>query len=55
MLRLLPAGVHRSLDAWSARVAQQRAQARRQRGVRKVSPLPPVVVGPTFLPHPWRD
>jgi hypothetical protein len=34
LLRRLPAGLLARLDAWSYRVAQQRAQARREAGLR---------------------
>jgi hypothetical protein len=54
-LRLLPAAVQSSLDGWSQRVAAERALARRQRGLRKTQPLPPVLNGRAYLPHPWRD
>ncbi|MBI5278839.1 MAG: hypothetical protein HY854_20570 [Burkholderiales bacterium] len=55
VIELLPRRLRESLDAWSQRVAQRRAQARRRRGERRVVPLPPVVIGRAYLPHPWRD
>lgn len=55
MLHLLPNRLIAALDAWSHRVAQRRAQARRSLGMRKTYPLPPVVTDWPALPHPWRD
>ena len=55
LLHLFPHRLIASLDAWSHRVAQRRAEARRQRGMRKTHPLPPVVNDWPALPHPWRD
>lgn len=36
LIRLLPASVLASLDAWSYRVAQRRAQMRREAGLRRM-------------------
>ena len=55
LVQVLPAVLLAPLDAWSRRVAQARLAARRSAGQRKVSPLPPVVSGRAYLPHPWRD
>ena len=55
VLHLLPGRLVKALDAWSHRVAQRRAAARRLIGLRKTHPLPPVVSGWPALPHPWRD
>lgn len=54
-LHFVPAPLLAVLDAWSQRVASRKAQARRLAQLRKTAPLPPVVTGPTYLPHPWRD
>ena len=54
-LQRLPASLLAALDAWSLRVAQRKREARRLAQLRKTSPLPPVINGPTYLPHPWRD
>ena len=54
-LQSLPAPLLASLDAWSHRVAQRRAQERRKRALRPAGALPPVITGRAYLPHPWRD
>ena len=54
-LRWVPTRVHAALDAWAQRSAKARAQARRLRGARPTAPLPPVMTGRAYLPHPWRD
>lgn len=54
-LRHLPRSVVASLDAWSQRTAVLKAQARRTGTLRRTSPLPPVLNGRAYLPHPWRD
>jgi hypothetical protein len=55
LMRHLPGSLVARLDGWSRRVAQTRVDARRQRSWRKTQPLPPVLNGRAYLPHPWRD
>lgn len=55
LVQLLPAALVAPLDAWSQRVARARLAARRSGAQRATAPLPPVVTGHTYLPHPWRD
>lgn len=55
LLRHLPRSVVSRLDAWSQRTAAARVQARRMGRLRKTMPLPPVLNGRAYLPHPWRD
>jgi hypothetical protein len=55
LVQMLPAALVAPLDAWSQRVARARVAARRSSMLREAAPLPPVVNGHTYLPHPWRD
>lgn len=55
LLQMLPAVLVAPLDAWSQRIARARVAARRAAMLRKSAPLPPVVTGHAYLPHPWRD
>jgi len=50
LLRLMPAQLHQALDAWSYRVAQQRAQQRR------LAAQPRTLAAPIdYKLRPWRD
>lgn len=50
VLRLMPTRLHAALDAWSYRVAQKRAQQRRQ-AVQPTVPQTPTA----YKIRPWRD
>lgn len=49
LLRLMPAQLHKALDAWSYRVAQDRAQRRR------MARQAPQVAPTDYKIRPWRD
>ncbi|NPC55281.1 hypothetical protein [Caenimonas soli] len=50
VLRLIPAQLHQALDAWSYRVARQRAQQRLLAGQPR-KPAAPIA----YKLRPWRD
>ena len=49
VFRLIPARLHVALDAWSYRVAQKRAQQRREAAQR------PATAPIAYKLRPWRD
>ncbi|HSV36892.1 MAG TPA: hypothetical protein VLI46_15125 [Ramlibacter sp.] len=55
-LRLIPARLHERLDAWSLRLAQERAERRREAGRRrKAAATVATALVPAYKLRPWRD
>ena len=55
VLQVLPDRLIGALDAWSARVARNRAQARRKADQRRKAALTALQQQPRMLIQPWRD
>jgi len=54
-LQRLPTRLHTALDAWSARVARARADARRKADQRRRAALVSLQQAPRYVLQPWRD
>ena len=55
LLRKLPSPLIGALDAWAFRQARQRAEARRERMLRRRTPAAAAPAPATYTPQPWRD
>ncbi|MES2785482.1 MAG: hypothetical protein V4684_08460 [Pseudomonadota bacterium] len=50
LVRLMPAAMRNALDAWSYRIAMERADRRRNAGKKAIVPAPT-----DYQVRPWRD